>query len=240
MRGDPPRERGPSVVHAEELSFAHRGGPVLLELPRFELAAGERLFVCDPSGSGKSTLLDLLAGIHTPTSGSLEVLGAPLHRMRSAARDRLRGERMGYVFQLFNLLPYLTVRENIALPCRLVRGRRRRLGSPIDEAVRDVAAALEIGPLLDRPARALSVGQQQRVAAARALLGDPELVLADEPTSALDRPLAEKLLDLMLARCRQVGAALVFVSHDRALSAPFDRCLDLAPGEAPTARGTSG
>ncbi len=220
------------AVCTRELSFGHGEGPPVLDLPSLDVARGERLFVCGPSGSGKSTLLDLLAGIHTPRSGSLVVLDEPLHQLGAAARDRLRGERMGYVFQLFNLLPYLTVRDNIALPCRLERRRRRRLTGPLDEAVEDVAAALAIKPLLDRPARALSVGQQQRVAAARALIGDPELVLADEPTSALDRPLAEALLELMLKRCRAVGAALVFVSHDRSLAVAFDRVLELAPRTA--------
>ena len=221
-------QRPPLAVCARELSFGHGQGPPVLDLPSLDVARGERLFVCGPSGSGKSTLLDLLAGIHAPRSGSLFVLGEPLHRLRAASRDRLRGERMGYVFQLFNLLPYLTVRDNIALPCRLERRRRRRLAGRLDEAVQDVATALEITPLLDRPARSLSVGQQQRVAAARALIGDPELVLADEPTSALDRPLAEALLELMLNRCRAVGAALVFVSHDRTLAGAFDRVLELA------------
>lgn len=225
----------PLAVCARELSFGHGDGPSVLDLPNLDVARGERLFVCGPSGSGKSTLLDLLAGIHAPRSGSLLVLEEPLHQLSAAARDRLRGERMGYVFQLFNLLPYLTVRDNIALPCRLERRRRRRLQGPLDEAVQDVAAALAIEPLLDRPARALSVGQQQRVAAARALIGDPELVLADEPTSALDRDLAEALLDLMLKRCQEVGAALVFVSHDRSLADAFDRVLEIAPHPAEAA-----
>lgn len=217
------------AVRARDLSFGHSQGPPVLDLPSLDVARGERLFVCGPSGSGKSTLLDLLAGIHAPRSGSLLVLGEPLHRLGAAARDRLRGERMGYVFQLFNLLPYLTVWDNIALPCRLERRRRHRLTGPLDEAVLDIAAALAITPLLDRPARSLSVGQQQRVAAARALIGDPELVLADEPTSALDRSLAEALLELMLKRCRAVGAALVFVSHDNSLASAFDRVFELVP-----------
>lgn len=215
------------AVRAEDLRFAYRPGALVLDLPHLEIEAGERVFVSGPSGSGKTTLLGLLTGVLAAASGRLEVLGQDLVVLTPAARDALRGERMGYVFQMFNLLPFLDVRQNILLPCRLNRRRREKLGDGAEAAVEEIAEALSIRELLDEPAGRLSVGQQQRVAAARALLGDPELLIADEPTSALDDDRRRGFLELLFDRCRRGGTTLVFVSHDRRLADLFDRTLDL-------------
>lgn len=202
-----------------------------LAIDRFELAAGERVFLHGPSGSGKSTLLALIGGVLTPAAGTVEVAGQALGTLSAAARDRYRADHIGFIFQLFNLLPYLSARDNILLPCRFSAARRARLargGRTAAAEVQRLAAHLDLAAdLLDRPASALSVGQQQRVAAARALIGQPGLVVADEPTSALDADRQAAFLDLLLAECAAAGAALLFVSHDARLAARFDRMLSL-------------
>ncbi|HQZ01744.1 MAG TPA: ABC transporter ATP-binding protein [Thauera sp.] len=203
-----------------------------LAIDRLELGAGERVFLRGPSGSGKTTLLSLVGGVIQPQAGTISVAGQPLARLSAGARDRFRADHVGFVFQLFNLLPYLSARDNIMLACRFSSARRARLfelgRSPAGEAAR-LAERLDLGgDLLERPAAALSVGQQQRVAAARALIGRPGLVIADEPTSALDADRQQAFIDLLLGECEAAGAALLFVSHDLRLAGHFGRVLDLA------------
>jgi putative ABC transport system ATP-binding protein len=196
--------------------FAYgRRGPLVLDIAEFTLGAGQSCFLYGPSGCGKTTLLGVIAGVLEAQAGGVNVLGEDLRRMSNAARDRWRGEKLGYIFQMFNLIPYLSVRENILLPTRLHRGRP-------SEGLDRIAAALGIESLLDRGVTALSVGQQQRVAAARALIGNPQLVIADEPTSALDAAHRERFLELLLGQCQAIGAALLFVSHDQSLAGLFE------------------
>lgn len=215
-----------SVVRLADVRFDWGDTPCL-DIPSLELAAGEQVFLHGPSGSGKSTLLNLIAGVLLPDSGSLSVLDQPLSALSGSARDRFRADHVGIVFQQFNLIPYLSLRENVLLPCRFSARRRDRAGD-LTGAVARLLAHLDLdGSLWERPAAALSVGQQQRVAAARALIGTPELVIADEPTSALDAERQAAFLDLLQGECRAVGAALLFVSHDRRLSRRFDRELAL-------------
>jgi putative ABC transport system ATP-binding protein len=206
--------------------------PWVLDIPAFALAAGERLFLAGPSGSGKSTLLALIAGIHRATEGRIAVLGADLTSLSGSARDRLRADRLGVIFQMFNLLPYLSVLENVTLPCRFSAARRARAiaaaGSVQAEARRLLAHLGLDDPGLERRAAAeLSVGQQQRVAAARALIGRPDLIVADEPTSALDTDRRLDFVELLRRECESAGAALLFVSHDRSLAGHFDRLVEL-------------
>ncbi|MCB1886795.1 MAG: ATP-binding cassette domain-containing protein [Rhodocyclaceae bacterium] len=218
---------GDAALDIDTLSFAWPGQAPCLSIERFTLAARERLFLQGPSGSGKSTLLSLVGGVIVPTAGRLRVLGTDTAALRPSARDRFRADRLGIVFQLFNLLPYLSALDNITLACRFSRARRERAGDVAAEA-RRLAARLDLDPsLLVRPAVELSVGQQQRVAAARALIGRPSLVIADEPTSALDAERQAGFVDLLLGECRASGSALLFVSHDRSLAGRFDRCVRL-------------
>lgn len=199
------------------------------------------MFLAGPSGSGKSTLLALIAGIHRTTEGQIAVLGADLTSLSSSARDRLRADQLGVIFQMFNLLPYLSVLENVTLPCRFSAARRARAiaatGSVAAEARRLLAhLGMDEPGLAGRPAAELSVGQQQRVAAARALIGGPDLIIADEPTSALDTDRRLDFIDLLCRECASLGAALLFVSHDRTLAGHFDRVAELpalnrAPGD---------
>lgn len=202
-----------------------------LAIDALQLGAGERVFLRGPSGSGKTTLLSLVGGVILPQAGTVEVGGQALGALSAGARDRFRADHVGFVFQLFNLLPWLSARDNILLACRFSPQRRARIAAagstPAAEAAR-LSGRLDLGTaLLDRPAAQLSVGQQQRVAAARALIGRPGLVVADEPTSALDADRQQTFIDLLLDECAAVGAALLFVSHDQRLAAHFDRVLDL-------------
>ncbi len=220
------------VVLIENLRFAWPGQPCLIALDRLRIAAGEHIFLEGASGSGKSTLLGLLGGVLAPQSGSLHVLGRDLASLRPAARDRFRADHIGFIFQQFNLLPYLGLVGNVTLGCRFSARRRQHLGDTTAiaaEAERLLAAlGLDVAQTRDRPVTGLSVGQQQRVAAARALIGAPELVIADEPTSALDARTRGAFVDLLFEQCQRAGSTLVMVSHDPALAPMFPRSLELA------------
>ncbi len=200
----------------------------MLDIPELSLERGTRAFLFGPSGSGKTTLLGVLAGVLKATEGEIRVLGEDLASLSGARRDAFRAEHIGYVFQMFNLIPYLSVLDNIALPVRMHAGRRARLdGKGVKETAALLAEHLQIGNLLDNQVTELSVGQQQRVAACRALIGAPELIVADEPTSSLDFDRREAFLDLLFQECERAGATLVFVSHDRTLEGKFSRTISL-------------
>ena len=224
--GAPAQSR--AVIDLTELHFAWpRAGHDTLDVASLHVLAGEAVFVHGPSGCGKSTLLGLLAGVLVPTAGTVELMGQPFSALRGAVRDRLRADHIGYLFQQFNLLPYLSALDNVQLPCRFSSRRARRAG---DARARACELLQSVGLPEGRwrqAAAELSVGQQQRVAAARALIGSPELVIADEPTSALDAALRDAFMTLLLAQCRGNGSTLVFVSHDERLAERFDRRLSL-------------
>lgn len=220
------------ALHVRGLAFAWRGGERLLDIDELRVAAGERVFLHGASGSGKSTLLGLLGGVLAPEAGRVDVLGTDLAGLRASARDRFRADHVGFVFQQFNLLPFLSVRENVLLPLRFSARRRRTVARRIEvgaEAAR-LLHALGLDPVRcgRLPAGSLSVGQQQRVAAARALIGEPELLIADEPTSALDADARRAFLHLLSRECGRAGTTVLFVSHDRGLAPLFDRAVALA------------
>lgn len=226
---DDTNTREASAIAIADLTFAWPGaGGVCLDVPDFKVSRGERVFMHGPSGSGKSTLLSLVAGVLEPGAGRIVVLGQDLAALSARTRDRYRAANIGFVFQMFNLVPYLTALDNILLPCRFSCERVSRLEVPAPAEARRLAERLDLeAGLLDRPASELSVGQQQRVAAARALIGRPGLVIADEPTSALDADRQQRFLDLLLAECDAAGATLLFVSHDHRLSRRFERLVEL-------------
>ena len=226
-------DKGSEVVAINDMTFCWRsGGPDILDIPELTVVQGERVFVKGASGSGKSTLLSLLGGVNVPQQGNVRILGRELQTMGSAKRDRFRADHVGFLFQIFNLLPYLTPLENVLLPCRFSRRRRdkasHRSGSPEAEG-RRILDHLDMSDerLLTSSSMELSVGQQQRVAAARALIGAPELLIADEPTSALDWDRRRTFLELLEQECRDQGSTLVFVSHDATLEPMFDRTVVL-------------
>ena len=197
-----------------------------LDVPAFDLAAGEAVFLRGPSGCGKSTLLSLLAGVLVADAGTVALLGQDWRTQSAARRDRLRADHVGYIFQQFNLLPYLSVIDNVRLPLRFSARRRARCAGA-DEPEQWLARLGLDASLWKRPAAQLSVGQQQRVACARALAGRPELVIADEPTSALDEDTRDRFVDALLSSCREAASALVLVSHDARLAGHFARQIDL-------------
>jgi len=221
---------GEPVISLKDVRFAWRKGEPVLDIAAFELGAGESVFLSGRSGSGKSTLLGILCGVMGPSSGEVRMLGQDLTAMRSAQRDQFRADHLGVIFQMFNLLPYLTVRDNVTLPCRFSASRNAaasQSGGRNQEA-RRLLERLGVGPELHgRKATALSVGQQQRTAVARALIGGPELILADEPTSALDADTRDAFIALLKEECAARGSALVFVSHDAALASHFNRHVDM-------------
>ena len=188
--------------------------------------AGERVALLGPSGCGKTTLLNLLGGLDRPDRGEVRFRGEPLGRAGSRRLAQLRREAMGTVFQLFHLVPTLTARENVELPLQLLGWPRYRVRRRVDwllEAV-DLGARAEAWP------RELSGGEMQRVAVARALANEPELLLADEPTGNLDSASGERVLDLLEALAEHTGTALVLVTHDPAAAAICPRLEYLKDG----------
>lgn len=228
-----PYGNGVDVVSLSDVRFAwNAGSAIVIDVHRLAISRGERVFLRGPSGSGKSTLLSLLGGMVTPQHGTVRVLGQDLAALGGVGRDRFRADHVGFIFQMFNLIPYLSVVENVVLPCgfsaRREENAARASGSADGEALRllehlDMAAP----DILDRRVTDLSVGQQQRVAAARALIGSPELVIADEPTSALDADRRMAFIKLLFQECEREEATLVFVSHDAELAPMFDRAIEL-------------
>lgn len=221
-----------AALHLQHVRFAYPGvAEPTLEIDALSLQMGERLMLRGPSGCGKSTLLSLAAGVLLAQQGSVELMGRSWAELCPAARDAHRVDHVGYIFQQFNLLPYLGVLENVLLPCGFSRRRRERAIAShghIEAAAVALLDALELPTAAYRRAASeLSVGQQQRVAAARALIGQPDIVIADEPTSALDEDRRETFMQLLLQQCAQAGSALLFVTHDARLAGHFDRAVDL-------------
>jgi putative ABC transport system ATP-binding protein len=211
------------AVRITELRFAWPGQATpCLDIADFTVARGESVFVHGESGSGKSTLLAVLGGVLLPQAGSVQVLGTELTQLSAGERDRFRVDHTGFIFQQFNLIPYLSMQDNVLLPCRFSARRRLRAldrsATLTDEAQRLLVELDLDESLWRRPVTQLSVGQQQRVAAARALIGEPELVIADEPTSALDASRQAAFLDLLASECARAAATLIFVSHDARLA----------------------
>jgi putative ABC transport system ATP-binding protein len=220
------------MIELRDLRFGWpRASADCLAIELLQVGAGETLFLHGPSGCGKSTLLSLLAGVLTPRSGTVMLAGQAWAAMDPAERDAFRADHVGYLFQQFNLLPWLDVTGNVLLGCRFSAQRTQRAtqrsGSPAAQARSLLERVGLDASLWRRAARELSVGQQQRVAAARALIGQPGLVIADEPTSALDAALRDGFMDVLLGECRDSRTTLVFVSHDERLAARFDRALSL-------------
>jgi len=217
------------VLQIEALRYAWPGAADdCLVIPALRLEAGRKVFLHGPSGCGKSTLLGLMAGVLVARVGRVSLLGQDWARLKGGARDARRADHVGVVFQQFNLLPYLTVLDNVLLPCRFSALRSSRcVGGPAAAAQALLQRVGLPAALWPRRADALSVGQQQRVAAARALIGGPELVIADEPTSALDAALRDDFMNLLMDACTAAGSTLIFVSHDERLAARFDQTLSL-------------
>jgi len=220
--------RMPPILEARDVTKIYALGKQRIEALRgvtMSVAPGEFVALMGPSGSGKSTLLQLLGGLDRPTTGSVVFEGRDISRLSDGQATKLRRERTGYVFQAFNLIPLLNVRENIALPFTIAK-------SPKDwkERVRQVIDLVELtGKERHRPDQ-LSAGEQQRVAVARALVTRPSVILADEPTGNLDYTNSGELLDALWRSCDQGGQTIVLVTHDARAAAYADRVLVIGDG----------
>jgi putative ABC transport system ATP-binding protein len=229
-----PTDGAPAIdLAGVRFTWPGAAGGFALEVQRFRVGRGERVLLVGPSGSGKSTLLGLICGTLRPQAGRLVVLDTDLAATPAAARDRFRAEHIGVIFQMFNLLPYLSILDNILLPLSFAPRRAARAaaapGGARGEARRLVETlGLDLAALAHNDAAELSVGQQQRVAAARALIGVPEIVVADEPTSALDRDRQDAFLSLLFSEVARAGATLLMVSHEERFTERFDRKVALA------------
>jgi putative ABC transport system ATP-binding protein len=217
------------ILDLKDVYFRWPGrGAFSLSVARFSLQAGETVLLLGESGSGKSTLLSLICGTIIAQSGKVCVAGESIAALSAGQRDRFRAEQIGLIFQQFNLLPYASVEDNILLPLQFAPQRRARIPSPQSEAKRlcdDLGLPQDV---MSARAGRLSVGQQQRVAAARALIGAPPLIIADEPTSALDAATQAAFLDLLFVQSRCNGTTLLMVSHDARLAEQFDRVLEMS------------
>lgn len=208
------------AIRIKNLKFSY-GSQLILDIPDFYVKNAEIVFLFGPSGSGKSTLLELIAGVLQSKQGELNVFGQNLNLLNSKQLDSYRAENVGYIFQNFNLIPFLSVEENITLPFLFQK-------QEYDQAkLKHLIQTLGLSSLIEKSVSQLSVGQQQRVAVARALLKNPKLILADEPTSALDYDHRENFLKLLFNLCREHKTSVLFVSHDRTIEKLFDRAINL-------------
>ncbi|MDD2942398.1 MAG: ATP-binding cassette domain-containing protein [bacterium] len=221
---DPGNADNAVVVRDLSFSYGGRRGCPVLEIDDWQISRGQQSFLHGPSGSGKTTLLNLLSGVLLPTSGSVQILGEKVSSLGSRQRDRFRANHIGIVFQQFNLLPWLSVIDNLRLASYFSGGKE----GIMDKAEKIFARLHIAAELLHRPASSLSVGQQQRVAIARALINDPELLIADEPTSSLDSNTRAAFMELLLEATGVNKTTLLFVSHDLSLAGRFGENVALA------------
>lgn len=226
------------IVRIRDLAVEyHHGGESLrvADIPAWDVAEGEQVAVSGPSGSGKSTLLNVVAGLLVPTSGTVTVCGVELTALGEAGRDRFRAAHVAYIFQTFNLLQGYTATENVLLGATFSPTRPdRAVATALLERV-GLAARLDYRP------SEMSIGEQQRVAVARALIKRPKLILADEPTGSLDPRHAAEVVTLLRDACREHGCALIVVTHEAGIAAAFDQQVNFlelnralaAPGGGP-------
>lgn len=203
-----------------EFTYPKAPRPTLI-IKEFDVFQGQRLFIYGPSGSGKTTFLEVLSGVLVPEKGTISVLGDILSSMNSVERDQFRALKMSYIFQNFNLLPYLRVKENMTLPLKL-RGVKVE-AQDVQGRIYHLSKELGLEEFLEKPITELSTGQQQRVAVARALLSKPQILFADEPTSSLDYDNREIFLKILFDLSAENGTTILFVSHDRSLESLFER-----------------
>ena len=202
----------------------NQNNKLVINIDQLDIESGERVFLYGPSGHGKSTLLNLTAGVLQANSGEVNVLGADLTKLSQSKRDNLRGEKIGYIFQIFNLIPYLTVKENIILPCLI---NKKRTNEDYNKQAEELIDSLGMREHINKKVTDLSIGQQQRVACARALIGNPQMIIADEPTSALDEKNTKEFMELIMREWEKRKFTLLFVSHDERLKSYFSRSISL-------------
>ena len=220
------------AINISSLEFGWTRNNPILSIDELSIKRNTRTFLKGESGSGKSTLLGVIAGILTPDAGSIEIFGDEISSLNSTKRDQFRAENMGIIFQMFNLLPFLSIEENVCLPCKFSKTRKQnsvRNYGGVEVEGKQLLNNLGLDPknFWDRKVSDLSVGQQQRVAAARALIGSPPILIADEPTSALDTKNRDNFIELLSKSVSSGDTTLLFVSHDEALASYFDLTIDI-------------
>ena len=221
-----------SQINLENIFFKYESDQNFsLNISKFAINSGDHLFIEGPSGCGKTTFLNILTGLIKPINGSLQILGTDILALNQAKADRFRADHFGIIFQCFNLIPYLSVTENILLPCMFSEERRQKAlsnSTTLEADVNRLCNELNIEKnLLAKSVDQLSIGQQQRVAIARALIGQPEIIIADEPTSALDNHNTQQFLDTLLDSCQKNNMSLIFVSHNMTLKSKFEKIVNL-------------
>jgi len=201
-------------------------GKLILNINSWKVAAGEQVFVHGPSGGGKSTLLNLLSGMLQADTGEVSVMGQRLDKISSRQRDRFRADHIGYIFQQFNLIPYLDAIDNIKLAHQFAK---ENTSSSLEDDIKSLLSSFYIDPAdWQKPVAKLSIGQQQRIAIARAMVNKPELLIADEPTSSLDQDNRDNFMKELMAMVSEHNTTLLFVSHDMSLAKHFNRVDALA------------
>lgn len=210
-----------NIIEISNLVFAYKE-KIILNISDFKMKKNEKVFLYGPSGSGKSTFLEVISGLKVAQKGQIKILNEDITLLSEKLRDKFRGHNLAFIFQNFNLIPYLNVKENIFLAKELLEKKQNNL------LFKKITLRLGLDNLLEKNVLELSVGQQQRVAAARSLYSEPKLILADEPTSSLDYDHRERFLKLLFDLSDEIDASVLFVSHDRSVEKLFDRSFSLA------------
>lgn len=217
-----------TIIKIEKLKFFWpEQETAFLQIPYFELGKKQKLFVRGPSGSGKSSFLNLIAGLLLPKEGSIELCGKNILSLSSSERDQWRAQKCGFIFQQFNLIPYLSVIENLRLPSYFLSNLP--VDQSLQERIEHLLSSIQLDPkqILNKKAYELSVGQQQRLAVVRALLHKPDLIIADEPSSALDSDARDAFMNILTKESAESCCSLLFVSHDQDLAKYFDTKIDI-------------
>ena len=217
-----------SIVKIETLRFQwSKNNNFKIFVPKLEVGRGKKVLFLGESGSGKTTLLSLICGFLEPLSGSISINDKLISDLTSTNKDAYRSDNIGIIFQQFNLLPYANVIDNIILPLYFSKQRSKKVENKINAAMNLCDQLRLPESILNQKASNLSVGQQQRVAVARALIGSPSIIVADEPTSSLDTEAQELFLDLMFDQISKNSSTLLMVSHDKSLTNYFDQIIDI-------------
>ena len=217
-----------SIVKIESLRFQwSKNNNFKIFVPKLEVGRGKKVLFLGESGSGKTTLLSLICGFLEPLSGSISINDKIISDLTSTNKDAYRSDNIGIIFQQFNLLPYANVIDNIVLPLYFSKQRSKKVENKINAAMNLCDQLRLPESILNQKASNLSVGQQQRVAVARALIGSPSIIVADEPTSSLDTEAQELFLDLMFDQISKNSSTLLMVSHDKSLTNYFDQVIDI-------------
>ena len=217
-----------SIVKIESLRFQwSKNNNFKIFVPKLEVGKGKKVLFLGESGSGKTTLLSLICGFLEPLSGSISINDKIISDLTSTNKDAYRSDNIGIIFQQFNLLPYANVIDNIVLPLYFSKQRSKKVENKTNAAMTLCDQLRLPESILNQKASNLSVGQQQRVAVARALIGSPSIIVADEPTSSLDTEAQELFLDLMFDQISKNSSTLLMVSHDKSLTNYFDQVIDI-------------